>query len=252
MLNNKKKNQTQTQVELIRLNKYIANSGICSRRQADKYIEAGLVTVNDEKVITVGTKVEKTDLIKYKGKVIKSEKNIYVLLNKPKDTVTTVKDTHGRKTVIDIFQNKIPQRIYPVGRLDRNTTGVLILTNDGDLTKKLIHPSSKIPKIYFVTLSKPITKNDLQKISDGLELDDGFIKVDAVNYVDENDKKKVGVQLHSGRKRIVRRIFQHLGYKVIILDRTLFAGLSKKSVKRGTYRFLTDKEVGYLKRLKGN
>ena len=251
MLNKKNKTKTKKVIELIRLNKYIANSGICSRRQADKYIESGFVTVNNEKVTTVGTKVKKFDTIKYKGKIIKSEKNIYLLLNKPKDTVTTVKDTHGRKTVMDIFQNKVPQRIYPVGRLDRNTTGVLIFTNDGDLTKKLIHPSSKIPKIYAVTLNKPITKNDLQKIADGLELDDGFIKVDAVNYIDENDKRKVGVQLHSGRKRIVRRIFQHLEYKVVVLDRTLFAGLTKKNVKRGTYRFLTDKEVGYLKRLKG-
>ena len=246
-----KQRYKKTESTLIRLNKYISNSGICSRRKADDYIKAGFVTVDGKKITNVGIKVERSALVTFKGKEINSEKKIYILLNKPKDTVTTAKDTHGRKTVLEIFGDKIPQRIYPIGRLDRNTTGVLLLTNDGEITKKLIHPSSKIPKIYLVILDKPLTKNDLISIGSGLQLDDGFIQVDKINFLDDNDKKKIGIEIHSGRKRIIRRIFKHLDYKVVNLDRTLFAGLTKKNVQRGKYRFLTEKEVSYLHRLKG-
>jgi 23S rRNA pseudouridine2605 synthase len=234
--------------ETVRLNKYIANSGICSRREADELISKGLITVNGEKVYEMGTKIDpQKDKVKYKNKVLKNEKHVYILLNKPKDVVTTVKDKHARRNVIDLVKNACQERVYPVGRLDRNTTGVLLLTNDGDLTKKLTHPRYKKKKIYYVELDKPLTKTHMDEIIEGIELEDGFIAPDELSYPNPEDKKQVGIEIHSGQNRIVRRIFEHFGYRIKKLDRVYFAGLTKKNLKRGKYRFLTQKEINMLK-----
>jgi 23S rRNA pseudouridine2605 synthase len=231
----------------IRLNKYLATSGICSRREADKFIHAGLVTVNGEVVTELGTKVKKTDDVRYNGERLKSEKHVYILLNKPKDYITTLRDPHAKRTVMELVQKACKERVYPVGRLDRNTTGVLLLTNDGELAKQLTHPSNNKLKIYHVSVDKSLAKGDFQKILEGFNLEDGFIKADELSYIDANDKKEIGIEIHSGRNHIVRRIFEYLGYEVRKLDRVYFAGLTKKGLERGKYRFLTEKEVSILK-----
>lgn len=233
--------------EPIRLNKYLANAGVCSRREADEYIQNGAVKVNDQVVTELGTKVLRSDKVTFKDQPVTLEKKVYVLLNKPKDYVTTSEDPQNRKTVMDLVKGACPERIYPVGRLDRNTTGVLLLTNDGDLASKLTHPKFLKKKVYHVFLDKPVTAEDLQKISDGIELDDGEIKADAIDYPDPDDKRQVGIEIHSGKNRIVRRIFESLGYRVMKLDRVQFAGLTKKNVRRGDWRFLTEKEVDMLR-----
>ena len=240
------KPQKKEQEEPVRLNKFIALSGICARREADELIKAGKVSVNGKIVTEMGTKVQLSDKIEVNGKPVFPEKKVYILINKPKDYVTTVDDPHAKKTVMDIIKNATKERVYPVGRLDRNTTGVLLLTNDGDLTKKLTHPSFNKKKVYHVTLDKPLTKTDMEKIAEGFELEDGFIKADAISYV-EGNKKEIGIELHSGKNRIVRRIFEHLDYKVIKLDRVYFAGLTKKKLTRGKWRFLNEKEIAMLK-----
>ena len=231
----------------IRLNRYIANAGICSRREADDYITAGLVSVNGEIVSELGTKVMPTDDVRYNGERLKAEKNVYILLNKPKDYITTSDDPDGRKTVMELIAKACKERVYPVGRLDRNTTGVLLFTNDGDLAKKLTHPSSNIRKVYHVELDKALKKNDFQKMIDGIDLEDGVSAVDEISYDAGGDKKQVGVELHSGKNRIVRRMFESLGYEIRKLDRVVFAGLTKKDLPRGRWRLLAETEVGILK-----
>ena len=233
--------------EPLRLNKFLANAGVCSRREADEFIQAGVVTVNGEVVTELGTKILRTDEVKFHDAPVSLEKKVYVLLNKPKDYVTTSDDPQQRKTVMDLVKDVCPERIYPVGRLDRNTTGVLLLTNDGDLASKLTHPKFLKKKVYHVHLDKNITAHDLQQIRDGITLDDGEIKADAVDYADERDKSQVGIEIHSGKNRIVRRIFESLGYRVTKLDRVQFAGLTKKNLRRGDWRFLTEKEVDMLR-----
>jgi 23S rRNA pseudouridine2605 synthase len=233
--------------EPIRLNKYLANAGVCSRREADEYIQAGVVSVNGEVVTELGTKIKRGDEVKFHDQTISIERKIYVLLNKPKDTVTTADDPQARRTVLDLVKGACEERIYPVGRLDRNTTGVLLLTNDGDLASKLTHPSYLKKKIYHVHLDKNLTQADMEKIAAGLELEDGEIQVDAISYTDEAKKSDVGVEIHSGKNRIVRRIFESLGYKVVKLDRVYFAGLTKKGLRRGDWRFLNEHEVNYLR-----
>ena len=231
----------------IRLNKYLANAGVCSRREADEYIQAGVVTVNGNVVTELGTKVTRSDEVKFHDQPVSLEKKVYVLLNKPKDYVTTSEDPQQRKTVMELVKNACPERIYPVGRLDRNTTGVLLLTNDGDLASKLTHPMYLKKKIYHVFLDKALTAHDLQQIRDGITLEDGEIKADDVQYADPVDKKQVGIEIHSGKNRIVRRIFEKLGYRVVKLDRVQFAGLTKKGVRRGDWRYLTEEEVTRLR-----
>lgn len=233
--------------EPIRLNKYMANAGLCSRREADEYIQSGAVTVNGNVVTELGTKVTRQDEIKFRDQPVTLEKKVYVLLNKPKDYVTTSDDPQQRKTVMDLVKDACPERIYPVGRLDRNTTGVLLLTNDGDLASKLTHPKFLKKKVYHVFLDKPVTAHDMQQISEGITLEDGEVHADAIDYADENDKKQVGIEIHSGKNRIVRRIFESLGYRVVKLDRVQFAGLTKKNLRRGDWRFLTEKEVEMLR-----
>ena len=233
--------------EPLRLNKFLANAGVCSRREADEFIQAGVVTVNGEVVTELGTKILRTDEVKFHDAPVSLEKKVYVLLNKPKDYVTTSDDPQQRKTVMDLVKDVCPERIYPVGRLDRNTTGVLLLTNDGDLASKLTHPKFLKKKVYHVHLDKNITAHDLQQIRDGITLDDGEIMADAVDYADERDKSQVGIEIHSGKNRIVRRIFESLGYRVTKLDRVQFAGLTKKNLRRGDWRFLTEKEVDMLR-----
>ena len=233
--------------EPLRLNKFLANAGVCSRREADEFIQAGVVTVNGEVVTELGTKILRTDEVKFHDAPVSLEKKVYVLLNKPKDYVTTSDDPQQRKTVMDLVKDVCPERIYPVGRLDRNTTGVLLLTNDGDLASKLTHPKFLKKKVYHVHLDKNITAHDLQQIRDGITLDDGEIKADAVDYADERDESQVGIEIHSGKNRIVRRIFESLGYRVTKLDRVQFAGLTKKNLRRGDWRFLTEKEVDMLR-----
>ena len=233
--------------EPLRLNKFLANAGVCSRREADEFIQAGLVTVNGEVVTELGTKILRTDEVKFHDAVVSLEKKVYVLLNKPKDYVTTSDDPQQRKTVMDLVKDVCPERIYPVGRLDRNTTGVLLLTNDGDLASKLTHPKFLKKKVYHVHLDKNLTAHDMQQISEGITLEDGEIKADAVAYADERDKSQVGIEIHSGKNRIVRRIFDSLGYRVTKLDRVQFAGLTKKNLRRGDWRFLTEKEVDMLR-----
>ena len=233
--------------EPLRLNKFLANAGICSRREADEFIQAGVVTVNGEVVTELGTKILRTDEVMFHDAPVSLEKKVYVLLNKPKDYVTTSDDPQQRKTVMDLVKDVCPERIYPVGRLDRNTTGVLLLTNDGDLASKLTHPKFLKKKVYHVHLDRNVTAHDLQQIRDGITLEDGEIKADAVEYADDNDKAQVGIEIHSGKNRIVRRIFESLGYRVTKLDRVQFAGLTKKNLRRGDWRFLTEKEVDMLR-----
>lgn len=233
---------------LIRLNKYIANSGICSRRDADELIKENFVTVNGKVITEMGYKVSSTDTIKVKNKLIKFEKNVYIVINKPKGVLTTVSDDRGRKTVISILNNKVKERIYPVGRLDKDSTGVLLLTNDGDLTKRLTHPKYNKKKVYHVFLDKDLTKEDLEKLSMGAGLEDGFMKFDALAFPDPKSKRDLGVEIHSGKNRIIRRMFAHFGYTVIKLDRVYFAGLTKKDLKRGRWRYLSEREVSNLKR----
>lgn len=230
----------------IRLNKYLANAGVCSRREADQFIQAGVVKVNGEVVTELGTKVQRTDTVHFHDQLVSLEKKVYVLLNKPKDYVTTSDDPQARKTVMDLVKNCCRERIYPVGRLDRNTTGVLLFTNDGDLASKLTHPKFLKQKIYHVFLDKNCSSGDLQKIADGITLEDGEVHADAVSFASETDKKQVGIEIHSGKNRIVRRIFEALGYRVLKLDRVMFAGLTKKGLKRGDWRFLTEQEVAML------
>lgn len=230
----------------MRLNRFIANAGICSRREADKYIVAGLVTVNGNIVTELGVKVKMTDDVRFDGKKLNAEKKVYLLLNKPKDFVTTTEDPHAEHTVMDLIKDACPERIYPVGRLDKSTTGVLLFTNDGELSDRLTHPSHHMKKIYQVTLDKPITKNHLIQIADGIELEDGPIAADAISYINQTAKNEIGIEIHSGRNRIVRRIFEHLGYRVRKLDRVYFAGLTKKNLPRGKWRFLSHKEVQFL------
>ncbi|MCC5945502.1 MAG: rRNA pseudouridine synthase [Bernardetiaceae bacterium] len=230
----------------IRLNQYVANSGLCSRREADKIIAQGLISINGKAVTEMGVKVKQGDIVKYKNKLLKREKPVYVLLNKPKDFITTTKDPQGRKTVMDLVKEACEERIYPVGRLDRNTTGLLLFTNDGDLAKKLSHPSHRVQKIYKVTLDKPITEEHLEIIRAGLELEDGFVKADGIAQLSP-DGLEVGIELHVGRNRIVRRIFARLGYEVMKLDRTVYAGFTKENIGRAQWRYLSEREVIKIK-----
>lgn len=232
----------------MRLNKYIANAGICSRREADDLISSGVVQVNGKTITEMGYRVKPTDIIKYGGQTLKKERLVYLILNKPKDYITTADDPQKRRTVLELIAGACKERIYPVGRLDRATTGLLMFTNDGDLTKKLTHPKYGVRKIYHVELDKPLKRADMDKIIEGLELEDGPIKVDEISYVANGvDKTQVGVEIHSGKNRIVRRIFEHMGYNVRKLDRVMFGSLTKKDMARGRWRFLTDAEVGMLK-----
>ena len=233
--------------EPIRLNKYLANAGVCSRREADEFITSGAVKVNGEVVTELGTKVKRSDEVLFNENPVSIEKKVYILLNKPKDYVTTSDDPQQRKTVMDLVKDACPERIYPVGRLDRNTTGVLLLTNDGELASKLTHPKFLKKKVYHVFLDKNVSTEDLQKIADGIELEDGEVHADSIEYADERDHSQVGIEIHSGRNRIVRRIFESLGYRVVKLDRVQFAGLTKKNLRRGDWRFLTEKEVDMLR-----
>ncbi len=232
---------------ILRLNKFISNTGACSRREADNRIADGRITVNGKIVIEVGTKVNIKDAVCMDGIELQAEAKVYLVLNKPKDFVTTLDDPMGRKTVLDLIRHACSERVYPVGRLDRMTTGVLLFTNDGDLTKRLTHPSYNKKKIYHVFLDREITQEELDQVSAGLELEDGEIKADAISFADSEDKKQVGIEIHSGRNRIVRRIFEHLGYEVEKLDRVFFAGITKKNIPRGKWRFLSQKEIQMLK-----
>ena len=233
--------------EEIRLNKFMANAGIRSRREADELIQKGLVKVNGVAVSELGTKIKHDDVVEYEDKVVTLENKCYILLNKPKDCVTTSDDPDGRLTVMDLVKNACKERIYPVGRLDRNTTGVLLLTNDGDLASKLTHPKFVKKKIYQVWTDKNISEDDMQRLADGIELEDGPIHADAISYVNDRDKNQAGIEIHSGRNRIVRRMFESLGYRVTKLDRVYFAGLTKKNLPRGRWRYLTQEEVNFLK-----
>lgn len=247
-MKNERRKVKEDREELIRLNKYIANSGICSRREADKMIEAGIVTVNGKIVTELGTKVRPTDQVKYGDDMIRRERPRYLLLNKPKGYITTVDDPDKRKTVMNLVEGACKERIYPVGRLDRNTTGLLLFTNDGNVAKKLTHPRYGIKKIYHVELERNLAKVDFDKIAEGFKLDEDFIRVDAIDFVgDGKDKKQIGIELHSGQNRIVRRIFEHFEYKVVKLDRVFYAGLTKKNLPRGTWRFLEESEINMLK-----
>ena len=230
----------------IRLNRFVAQSGLCSRREADDFIAAGLVSVNGVIVTELGTKVKPTDIVKFNDERLQGEKNVYLVLNKPKGYVTTLEDEHAEKTVMELVQNACKERIYPVGRLDKNSLGLLLFTNDGDITRQLTHPSLRKKKIYEVTLDKALTRADFDQLAEGITLEDGDIYFDEISYL-KDDKKSVGVEIHSGRNRIVRRMFEHLGYKVTKLDRVYYAGLTKKNLKRGAWRFLTSDEVARLK-----
>jgi len=232
----------------VRLNKYIAKAGICSRREADELISAGFVQINEKVVTELGTRVMPKDKVKYKGKEIKPEKNVYILMNKPKDFITTVDDPRGRKTVMDLVRNACSERVYPVGRLDRMTTGVLLLTNDGDLAKKLTHPNHEVRKIYQVRTAENLSKGDLVKLATGVELEDGEVKADDVAFIDDKFNE-IGIEIHSGKNRVIRRMFEAIGHQVVKLDRVYFAGLTKKQLIRGKYRFLSPKEVQNLKML---
>ncbi|MEM6700610.1 MAG: pseudouridine synthase [Bacteroidota bacterium] len=232
----------------MRLNKFIAHSGVCSRRQAAELVKSGQIKVNGAVLKEPGYQMQADDQVEYKGKVLAlEEKKVYLLMNKPKNTITTLKDEKGRRTVHDLIKSKVKERVYPVGRLDRNTLGLLVLTNDGDLAQKLAHPSYEIQKFYEVTLDKAVPEKDIERIKAGLELEDGLAPVDAVHYLDEKDKTQVGIKIHIGRNRIVRRVFEHLGYQVKRLDRTYYAGLTKKDLPRGWFRNLTEQEVIMLK-----
>ncbi|HKJ06386.1 MAG TPA: pseudouridine synthase [Flavobacteriaceae bacterium] len=233
----------------IRLNKYISNSGICSRREADVFISAGSATVNGKVITEMGYKVQENDEVRFDGSLISPEAKRYVLLNKPKNYITTMDDDRGRRTVMDLVANASKERIYPVGRLDRNTTGVLMFTNDGELAKKLTHPKHKVQKLYHATLDKKLSMKDFHAIADGFELDGRHLVVDEISYIPNQSKREVGIKIHSGRNRIVRRIFEHFGYTVIKLDRVVFAGLTKKNLQRGHWRHLTQLEVSTLNML---
>lgn len=250
-VNKKPVNETTIQLgrdSIMRLNKYIAHSGVCSRREADKLIETGAITVNGNIITELGYKVERGDKVHLDGQLLVAEKLQYILLNKPKGFVTTTDDPQERKTVMDLIKNACSERVYPVGRLDIKTTGLLLFTNDGDIAKKLTHPKHRVRKVYHVFLDKPLTKNDMLEIVNGVELEDGIINVDKISYVEDVDsKQEIGIQIHSGRNRIVRRIFEHFGYEVVKLDRVVFAGLTKKDLPRGRYRNLTKKEIDFLK-----
>ncbi len=241
-----KKSSESASSGFIRLNKFIANSGICSRREADEYIQAGLVTVNGEIITELGVKITQNDDIRFNGERLRGEEKVYIVMNKPKDFVTTMSDPNADKTVMDLVEGKCPQRVFPVGRLDKMTTGVLLLTNDGDLAEKLTHPSNMQRKIYHVYLDKNLTKSDFDLILEGITLEDGPVNADALSYVD-GDESQVGIEIHSGRNRVVRRIFEHLDYKIKKLDRVYFAGLTKKNLRRGQWRFLTEQEAAMLK-----
>lgn len=244
-----KKSVATGPAEPLRLNKYIAHCGICSRREAAELVKKGLVRVNGMVETNPAYEVKKEDSVVYQGKNLKLEgKKVYILLNKPKNIITTLNDEKGRKTVFDLIKDVVSERIFPVGRLDRNTTGLLLLTNDGELAQKLSHPSHKMKKIYHAKLDKKITKRDLESILNGLQLEDGLAQVDQISIVN-NNAAEIGIEIHSGKNRIVRRIFEHLGYEVVKLDRVLFAGLTKKNIPRGKFRHLTDKEVIQLKHL---
>ncbi|MFD2162056.1 pseudouridine synthase [Paradesertivirga mongoliensis] len=246
----RKKTSSPSGDELIRLNRYIANAGICSRRKADELIEAGVISVNGEVVSELGFKVNPVkDIVRYNGETLKREKMTYVLLNKPKDYITTTDDPQERKTVMQLVEKASRERIYPVGRLDRNTTGLLLMTNDGDLAEKLSHPRNNITKIYQVELNKNLSQGDFNKIEYGLELEDGLIKPDALSYVQGASKKEIGIQIHTGKNRIVRRIFEFLGYEVVKLDRVVYGSLTKKDLPRGRWRYLEEKEIIQLKHL---
>ena len=243
----KPKGSRAAESNLVRLNKFIANSGVCSRREADVLIASGVIQVNGKIVTELGTKINPTDVVLYNGEKLKAEKKVYVLLNKPKDTITTAIDPQGRRTVIDLVKLKGNQRVFPVGRLDRNTTGLLLLTNDGELAKKLTHPRHGVRKIYHAQLDKALTKSDMAEILQGVTIDDEKVVPDAIDYSGKsNDKTHVGIELHSGQNRVVRRIFEHFGYKVLKLDRVMFAGLTKKDIPRGHWRYLAEKEVAFL------
>ena len=242
------KRTNTSDAESIRLNKFIANAGVCSRRDADTLIVSGAIAINGTTVTTLGAKVKPGDKVTYDGHPLNNEKKVYVLLNKPKDFITTTEDPQQRRTVLSLVQNACKERIYPVGRLDRMTTGLLLLTNDGDLAKKLTHPRHRIRKMYHVTLDKALKKQDMISILEGVELDDGLVDVDKIEYVKTaQSRKEVGLELHSGKNRVIRRLFEKLGYKVLKLDRVMLAGLTKKNIERGRWRFLSDKEIGYLK-----
>jgi 23S rRNA pseudouridine2605 synthase len=232
----------------IRLNRFISNSGVCSRRDADEHIKNGVISVNGRIVTDLGTKVTYDDDVRLKNKRLSAEKKVYILMNKPKDYVTTVEDPHAEHTVLELIGDKCPERVYPVGRLDKATTGVLLLTNDGDLTGKLTHPKYKRKKIYHVFLDHPLVKNDLFRLTEGIELDGEIVAADAVAYADDEDRSQIGIELHSGQNRVIRRLFEAIGYKVKKLDRVYFAGLTKKNLQRGKWRFLSEKEVSMLKR----
>lgn len=234
--------------ELIRLNRFIANSGLCSRRDADEHIKNGYISINGTVVTDMGVKVSHRDDVRFKNKKLTAEAKVYILMNKPKDYVTTVEDPHAEHTVLELLGEDLPERVYPVGRLDKATTGVLLLTNDGDLAGKLTHPKYKRKKVYHVFLDKVVTKNDLVKLAEGIEIDDTKVIADAVSFADPDDKTQIGIELHSGQNRVVRRMFESLGYKVKKLDRVYFAGLTKKNVQRGRWRYLTEKEISMLKR----
>jgi len=236
------------EIERIRLNRFIANSGVCSRRDADEHIKNGFISVNGKVITDLGTKVSYEDDVRFKTKRLSAEKKVYILMNKPKDYVTTVDDPHAEHTVLELIGDACRERVYPVGRLDKATTGVLLLTNDGDLAGKLTHPKYKRRKIYHVFLDNPVTKNDLFKLTEGIELDGITVIADAVSYADPDDKSQIGIELHSGQNRVVRRMFETLGYKVKKLDRVYFAGLTKKNVQRGKWRYLNDKEISMHKR----
>ena len=244
----KNKNAVPPPPDKIRLNRFISNSGLCSRRDADEHIKNGLISVNGKIVTDFATKVSPKDDVRYRNKKLTAEKKVYILMNKPKDYVTTVEDPHAERTVLDLLDAKLKERVYPVGRLDKATTGVLLLTNDGELTGKLTHPRYKRRKIYHVFLDKAVAKADLVKLTEGIDLDGEMVVADAVSYADIDDKSQIGIELHSGQNRVVRRIFEKLGYSVKKLDRVYFAGLTKKNVPRGKWRFLSEKEIVMLKR----
>jgi 23S rRNA pseudouridine2605 synthase len=241
----------KTDEGLVRLNKFIANAGICSRRDADQLIVAGAIKVNGKIVKELGTKISSKDKVQYGEMTVSRERPVYILLNKPKGYITTTDDPFKRKTVMELLKDAGRERVYPVGRLDRNTTGLLLFTNDGEMAKKLTHPSHQIEKLYHVHLDKVLKKNDMIRITEGLELEDGFIQADEVSVVEgAHDKKQIGIRIHSGKNHIVRRIFEHLGYKIAKLDRVIFAGLTKKELPRGKWRFLKQEEISMLKMLR--
>ena len=248
MENRKTGGKTAKEPEKIRLNRFIANSGVCSRREADEIIRKGLISVNGKNVTDMGTKVSHGDEVKYRGKKLSAEKKVYILLNKPRGYVTTVEDPHAEHTVLELIGNACSERVYPVGRLDKETTGVLLLTNDGDLTGKLTHPKYNRKKIYHVFLDKNLPKEDLFRLTEGINLEGEIVAADAISYADPEDRSQVGIEIHSGQNRVVRRMFESLGYRVKKLDRVYFAGLTKKNLQRGKWRLLSEKEISMLKR----